>query len=328
VTARRLTTSDADLDLAAAALRRGELVGMPTETVYGLAGNALDPATVAAIFAAKGRPGFDPLIVHALDRQSAFELSDAPPEAAVRLAEAFWPGPLTLVVPRTALVPDLAAAGLPTVALRVPAHPVARELLRRSGLRLAAPSANPFGGVSPTTAEHVLAGLGGVIGWVVDAGACERGLESTVVSFETGEPTILRHGALPMEAIEARVGRVSEGARVLERPLAPGQLARHYAPRVALRLSESAAALPGPAPDAGLLVCVGPAPAGASRWGHVECLSPEGQIEVAASRLFAALHHLDTLGLSRVDVLLPPDAGLGRAMRDRLRRAAVRSADG
>jgi L-threonylcarbamoyladenylate synthase len=235
---RRLAPDQQGLDEAAAILRRGGLVAMPTETVYGLAANALDPVAVARIFEAKRRPSFDPLIVHLPSADRAFALATSVPEAARLLAATFWPGPLTLVLPRAATIPDIVAAELPTVGLRVPAHPVARQLLERVGIPLAAPSANLFGFVSPTSAAHVLDGLDGRIDALIDGGPCAHGLESTVVAFDDDRPIILRHGAITREQITALCGDVGEGARILERPLAPGQLARHYATRTPLRLFE------------------------------------------------------------------------------------------
>lgn len=323
---RRLAPDQEGLDEAAALLRSGGLVAIPTETVYGLAANALDPVAVARIFEAKRRPSFDPLIVHLPSAESAFALATFVPEAARLLAAAFWPGPLTLVLPRAAIIPDIVAAELPTVGLRVPAHPVARQLLERVGLPLAAPSANLFGFVSPTSAAHVLDGLDGRIDAVLDGGPCAHGVESTVVAFEEGRPVILRHGAITREQIAALCGDVGEGARVLERPLAPGQLARHYATRTALRLFERADQLPSPAATATLIVIAGPIP-DAQRTGNLSAraLAPSGSLTEAAAALFAALREADASGASELRILTCDDSGLGRAINDRLRRAAVRA---
>ena len=323
---RRLGPDQQGLDEAAAILRSGGLVAMPTETVYGLAANALDPIAVARIFEAKRRPSFDPLIVHLPSADQAFAFATSVSEAARLHAATIWPGPLTLVLPRAATIPDIVAAELPTVGLRVPAHPVARQLLERVGLPLAAPSANLFGFVSPTSAAHVLDGLDGRIDAVIDGGLCTHGLESTVVAFDADRPIILRHGAITREQIAALCGDVGEGARILERPLAPGQLARHYATRNPLRLFDSAGRLPAPSSTAALLVVAGPVPA-AQRTGNLSAraLSPNGSLTQAAAALFAALREADASGASELRILTCDDHGLGRAINDRLRRAAVRA---
>ncbi len=210
---------------AATALRAGLLVALPTETVYGLGANALDARAVARIFEAKGRPHFDPLIVHVPDADAVGALTqiDDLREAFARLSAAFWPGPLTLVLPRRPVVPDLVTSGLPSVAVRVPRHPVTRAVLRAAGVPVAAPSANPFGYVSPTTAAHVA----DAVDLILDGGPCAIGLESTIVSLLDDRPTLLRPGGIPRADLEAVIGPIAEGVRVLERPLAPGQLARH-----------------------------------------------------------------------------------------------------
>jgi L-threonylcarbamoyladenylate synthase len=238
-----LSDSPRGLRAAAALLNAGALVAFPTETVYGLGADARQDRAVAAIFAAKGRPAFNPLIVHVTDLEVAERLA-AFDDAARALAARFWPGPLTLVLPRRAGagLSDLATAGLPSVALRVPAHPLARRLLAAFGGPLAAPSANPSGRVSPTTRAHVLEGLGGRIAAVLEGGACPVGLESTILGFEEGRPVLLRPGGLPAEAVEAALGRPLAPPSVLG-VTAPGQLASHYAPRAPLRLDAA-----GPAP--------------------------------------------------------------------------------
>jgi L-threonylcarbamoyladenylate synthase len=322
---QRLAPDQQGLDEAAEILRSGGLVAMPTETVYGLAANALDPIAVARIFEAKRRPSFDPLIVHLPSADRAFALATSVPEAARLLAATFWPGPLTLVLPRAATIPDIVAAELPTVGLRVPAHPVARQLLERVGIPLAAPSANLFGFVSPTSAAHVLNGLDGRIDALIDGGPCTHGLESTVVAFDDDRPIILRHGAITREQIAALCVDVGEGARVLERPLAPGQLARHYATRTPLRLFDRADQLPEPAANAVLIVVTGPVP-DAQCAGNLStrALSPTGSLTEAAANLFSALREADDAGASELRILTCDDIGLGRAINDRLRRAAVR----
>jgi L-threonylcarbamoyladenylate synthase len=307
----RLAADAAGLARAAALLRQGALVAFPTETVYGLGGDARSAAAVAAIFAAKGRPARNPLIVHVADAAAAAAL--APPgDDARALAAAFWPGPLTLVLP-LAPAAGLAAAvtaGLPTVALRVPAHPVARALLDAFGGPLAAPSANPSGRVSPTTAAHVLDGLGGRIAAVIDAGPCPVGLESTIVGL-AGEARLLRPGGLPAEAIEACLGRPlarrGEGAAIT----APGQLVSHYAPAARLRLAAEA-------PRPGEVWIAFGAPAELT-------LSASGDLHEAAARLYALLREADRrAGPGGTIAVAPvPGHGLGAAINDRLRRAAA-----
>jgi L-threonylcarbamoyladenylate synthase len=298
------------LDLAAAILRRGGLVAFPTETVYGLGGDARDDRAVAAIFAAKGRPQFNPLIVHVPDVASARTIAVMDTRAE-RLAAAFWPGALTLVLPlrKGAGISPLVTAGLPTVAVRVPAHRVARGLLRAFGGPVAAPSANPSGRVSPTTAAHVVAGLEGRIDAVVDGGPCGVGVESTIIGLD-GPATLLRAGGIAAEAVEAVLGAPLTEAAGGDRPVAPGALASHYAPRGVVRLG-ALRAEPGE-------VMLG--------FGPVVCdlnLSNSGDLTEAAANLFASLHRLDAMGALRIAVSPIPETGLGRAINDRLRRAAA-----
>jgi L-threonylcarbamoyladenylate synthase len=312
-----LPPTDAGIATAAELLRQGAAVAFPTETVYGLGADATCPAAVAGVYAAKGRPAHNPLIVHLADVAAARRLAvfDA---AAERLAAAFWPGPLTLVLPLAAgcgLAPA-ATAGLATVALRVPDHRVARALIAAAGRPLVAPSANASGRVSPTTAAHVLDGLGGRIAAVLDGGACAVGVESTIVGLGAGAARLLRPGGLPAEAIAAVLGRPlapppdTPGAA----PTAPGQLASHYAPRAALRLG-AAAARPGE-------VFVG---FGAGPGEPALSLSPAGDPAEAARRLFDVLRRADAqAGPGGTIAVAPvPEAGLGAAVNDRLRRAAA-----
>ena len=307
----------ADLDAAAATLRAGGLVAFPTETVYGLGALAGDAAAVAQLYAAKGRPRFNPLIVHVADLDAAEAIAAFPTDAR-RLAQAFWPGPLTLVAPLCdrAAVCDLATAGLETVGLRVPAHPLAQALLRAVGLPVVAPSANPSGSVSPTTAAHVLEGLGERIDGVLDGGACSVGIESTIIGFDGDTPVLLRPGGLPVEAIDAALGQ-RLAARSGGAITAPGQLASHYAPRAVLRL-DAAAPQPGEAwlgfgPDS-----VTPGPCALS-------LSRSGDLAEAAAHLFSHLRALDSAmgGGGTIAVAPIPAHGLGAAINDRLRRAAA-----
>lgn len=310
---------------AAELLGAGGLVALPTETVYGLGARADDARAASGIFVAKARPAFDPLIVHVAspDAVSAWAETDHP--AFALLAEAFWPGPLTLVVPKRASVPDVVTSGLQTVAVRVPASEATRDVLTRCGAPIAAPSANLFGRVSPTSAAHVLDQLEGRIDAVLDAGACAVGVESTIVALGEGI-RVLRVGGTTVEALERVVGPVelalqtADGPEGTGAPEAPGQLSRHYAPSAArLRIVDA----PRPRADAGLLVASGEAPAGSAGYGQVWALSPTGDLSAAASALFATLRRLDRASVSEVDVLLCAEHGLGRAINDRLRRAAV-----
>ena len=306
---QRLAPDAPGLARAADLLREGALVAFPTETVYGLGVRADDDAAVARLYEAKGRPSFNPLIVHVPSLAEAEALVEVP-DVARSLAGAFWPGALTLVLPLRADAPvsPLVTAGLPTLAVRVPDHPVAQALLREAGLPLAAPSANPSGQVSPTRAEHVLEGLSGRIAAVVDGGPCGVGVESTIVGLDPA-PVLLRPGGLPAEALEACLGGPLGAAG--ETITAPGQLASHYAPKGAVRLGVTA-------PEPGeVLLGFGPVEGAALN------LSPSGDPVEAAAGLFDALHRLNAMGAERIAVSPIPERGLGRAINDRLRRAAA-----
>jgi L-threonylcarbamoyladenylate synthase len=309
---RLIAANAAGLAKAAALLRAGDLVAFPTETVYGLGGDATNDRAVARIFEAKGRPRFNPLIVHLPDLAAARAFAHFSPDAE-RLAAAFWPGPLTLVLPlhEGAGLSPLVTAGNDSVAIRVPAHPVAQGLLRAFGGPLAAPSANPSGKVSPTRATHVLAGLEGRIAAVVDGGPCAVGLESSIVAL--APPRLLRPGGLPAEAIEACLGVPLTTGPDPSRPLAPGQLASHYAPAASLRLN---AAAPHPGE---VLIGFGPAESAALS------LSTSGNLIEAAANLFHILREADALAgpSGHIAVTPIPERGLGRAINDRLRRAAA-----
>jgi L-threonylcarbamoyladenylate synthase len=299
---------------AAACLAAGGLVAFPTETVYGLGADAGNGEAIARLYAAKGRPSFNPLIAHVADVEAARRIARFDAEAS-RLAAAFWPGPLTLVLPKRpdCGVADLALAGLDSVAVRVPAHPVAHALLAAFNGPVVAPSANRSGHVSPTSAAHVLADLRGRIDILIDAGPCAVGVESTIVAC-LGEPTLLRPGGLPREQIERVLGRRLAIAPVADdAPLAPGMLSSHYAPKARLRLDADA-------PRAGeALLAFGPAPAASVTLN----LSPRGDLIEAAANLFSHLRALDASGASSIAVMKVPHAGLGEAINDRLARAAA-----
>ncbi len=315
---QRLSADDAGIAAAAQLLRAGKLVALPTETVYGLAADASDDRAVASIYAAKERPSFNPLISHLPDVDAARRqgLFDAP---ALALAKAFWPGPLTLVVPASSscTVCSLARAGLDSVALRVPSHPVARAVLQAAGRPIAAPSANRSGRVSPTQAEHVFADLDRRIDAVLDAGPTAVGVESSIVACLGGAPRLLRPGGVPRAALEAAIGQalviVEEGGTA---PLAPGLLASHYAPRAAVRL-DAEAPRPGEA-----WLGFGPEPDGALP-ALAFNLSPSGDLTEAAANLFAAMRHLDDQRPATIAIAPIPMRGLGEAINDRLRRAAA-----
>lgn len=316
---QRSTGVPADLQRAADILRSGGLVAIPTETVYGLAANALNPQAVARIFAAKERPFFDPLIVHLPDVDWWPRVAREFPAAARKLADAFWPGPLTLVLPRADAVPDLVTSGLPTVGVRVPDHPLTQELLRRANVPVAAPSANPFGRLSPTTAEHVQRQLGSRVDFILDGGPCRVGVESTILQVGEDGVRLLRPGGVPVEAVESLVGPVIIPPRTASaNPVAPGMLDSHYAPRTPLTLVDT---LPPVFPPRTGLLLLQPE-TGSEGAAAVEVLSSTGDLVESAARFFQALHRLDTAGLSRILAVPFPEHGLGRALNDRLRRAA------
>lgn len=304
---------DAGIARASALIRQGELVAIPTETVYGLAGDATNDRAVARIYEAKARPRFNPLIVHVLDRNSAATHAIFS-ENAGRLADKFWPGPLTLVLQRRAdcRISLLASAGLDTIAVRAPAHPVARAVLQKCGLPLAAPSANPAGRLSPTEAAHVADMLGDGVAMILDGGPCRYGIESTVVDVSGNEPVLLRTGAIATDEIEARFGRrlATPGSGPAR---SPGMQLRHYAPRIPIRMDADRVA-----PSEALLA-FGPTPLpGAAATLN---LSPSGDTTEAAANLFAMLHRLDDPRFTAIAVMPVPAQGLGVAIRDRLRRA-------
>lgn len=318
---RHLAADAAGLAEAARLLREGALVAFPTETVYGLGADAARAEAVAGIYAAKSRPRFNPLIAHLPDTAAA-RAQGAFDAAAERLAAAFWPGPLTLVVPvgPGCTVCDLARASLDSVALRVPAAPVARALLAAVGRPVAAPSANRSGRISPTRADHVAADLDGRIAAILDGGPTDVGLESTIVACLPGAPLrLLRPGGVPREAIEAVLGTpLGTDMHAGARPVAPGQLASHYAPRARVRL-DAETIWPGEA----ALVFAGARPPGLDRALAVAELSGDGDLHEAAANLFAALRTLDASGAAMIAVSPIPPAGLGEAIRDRLARAAA-----
>jgi L-threonylcarbamoyladenylate synthase len=308
-----------DIQYAKALLEQGDVVAIPTETVYGLAGNALNVAAVARIFDVKNRPQFDPLIVHVPDLNAAGNYIQNIPDAARQLADYFWPGPLTLLLQKKDIIPDLVTSGLGTVGIRCPDHPLTRQLLKELPFPLAAPSANPFGYVSPTTPQHVNEQLGDKIQYILDGGACRVGIESTIIGFENDIPTVYRMGGLSLEQIERITGPVQVQAHSSSNPKAPGQLKSHYAPgkKVVLGVIEELLQQ-YPAHTSGLLTF------------HNDfnspfqfILSPSGNLDEAAQNLFTALRAFDKMPIDYILAELVPETGLGRAINDRLRRAAA-----
>lgn len=312
-----------DIQLAVDCLDRNDVVGMPTETVYGLAGNAFSEQAVRRIFEVKQRPAYNPLIVHINGVADLNVVASDIPEEAVILARHFWPGPLTVVLKKKSCIPDLVTAGKATVAVRAPDHPVAQELLRRTSYPLAAPSANPFGTISPTSAAHVERYFGDTIPCVLDGGSCRRGIESTIVGFrDDGRPVILRLGSITPGEIEEVAGHVTIRNKAMAAPDAPGMLSRHYSPKTELIISSN--------PEmtlemyagrkVGLLTFSERVP---DRPGLIQVvLSDKGDMNEAAAALYAALHDLDQLSADIIVTSLLPETGLGMAINDKLRRAA------
>jgi len=327
--ARTYTGTPRNLATLARILRSGGLVAAPTETVYGLAANALDADACEHIFLSKGRPQTDPLIVHIEAIADLAKLAVVNPAALV-LARIFWPGPLTLVLPKTALVPAIVSAGLPSVAVRMPAHPLFRRLLRLAGVPLAAPSANPFGYVSPTTAQHVRDGLGDKISHILDGGPCSVGLESTIVDLrQPARPRVLRPGAITRAQLEQALGvpvlaparRRTPATAVAQ--IAPGLLTRHYSPRTPVQLHTrltTRAVSSGDPREAWVFIAKPPV----LRGKNIHWFDHRGDLPRVAQRLFALLRELDQAGFTRLHIELAPGrAGLADAINDRLRRAAA-----
>ena len=312
-----------DIQKAIQLLNAGELVAIPTETVYGLAGNAMSAEAVAHIFEVKNRPSFDPLIIHTSDMDRLDGLVSEIPEQVHKLEEKFLPGPLTILLPKTDRIPDIVTAGSEKVAVRIPQHPMALSLLQLVDYPLAAPSANPFGYISPTSAEHVENQLGEDIPYILDGGPCTVGVESTIIGFEKGKPVIYRKGGLAVEEIEKVLGPVEVKKHSSSSPQAPGMLQSHYAPGAPLHI--------------GRLVDLISSNRG-KKIGVISfqdsfkavpdnqqiCLSEEGNLEEAARNLFAGMRKLDILDLDIILAELVPEQGLGRAINDRLRRAAFK----
>jgi L-threonylcarbamoyladenylate synthase len=314
------TEISTDRNAAVELLRKGEIVALPTETVYGLAANALDPIAVAKIFEAKGRPKFDPLIVHLPDQdwlEKIVHLRTEDRQLVFKLTERFWPGPFTIVLPRKTIVPDIVTAGLDTVAVRISAHPVFAEIIRAFGAPLAAPSANRFGRVSPTTAQHVFDELSARVPLIIDAGPTPHGIESTIVSVRDGKIDILRRGPITSEQL-SEFGKV-ELATDREKISAPGQLPSHYAPRTPLQIADDLKAFKSDKRCA--LLAWNPVEK-EDRFVAIRNLSERQDLREAAANLFRYLHELDALDVDLIVAERVPDQGLGSAILDRLQRAS------
>jgi L-threonylcarbamoyladenylate synthase len=309
-----------DIKKAKQLLESEELVAIPTETVYGLAGNALNPTSVLKIFKVKERPEFDPLIIHVPSLFAAEKYVDHLPDVAVQLAQKFWPGPLTILLKKKHIIPDLVTSGLDTVGLRCPDHPLTRELLETLDFPLAAPSANPFGYVSPTTPQHVQDQLGEKIQYILDGGSSRVGIESTIVGFENKEPVIYRMGGLSIETLEKELGKIKVQLHSSSNPKAPGQLKSHYAPSKKIILGNIEELLQKyPAHCSSILTF--------QKNYHSPnqiILSSSGSLDEAAQNLFASLRSLDKMEADVILAELLPEEGIGRAINDRLRRAAVK----
>lgn len=317
-----MATIGNDLQMAAEILSANELIAIPTETVYGLAANAFSPEAVAKIFKTKNRPSFNPLILHTASLEQAQEFVQDIPEKAKKLAKEFWPGPLTMLFYKKSVVPELVTAGLPRVAVRIPGHPVTQQLLQQLPFPLAAPSANPFGYVSPTRPEHVNDQLGEKIKYILDGGPCKVGIESTIVGFEEGQVVVYRFGGLSIESLEKVVGPVAHLPHSSSRPQSPGMLKSHYAPGKKVIIGDVSQ----------LISQIGKEKAGSlslkKRYNeipdsHQVILSPSGDLQEAAAGLFEALRYLDNLPITYIFAEPMPDHGLGRAINDRLKRAAA-----
>jgi L-threonylcarbamoyladenylate synthase len=314
-----------DIDKAAALLQQGEVVGIPTETVYGLAGNALHEAAIINIFKTKNRPFFEPLICHFRDIDSIRPYVLSFPEKALQLAKEFMPGPLTLLLPKSDLIPDLITNGSSFVAVRVPQHPMAQALLAKLDFPLAAPSANPFGYISPTTAQHVADQLGDKIAYILDGGDCSLGIESTIVMFDNEEPVILRLGALKIELIEACIGKVITKSYVGSNPQAPGQLDKHYSPHTKIVLTNDAdETIKSLGTDQKIGALLFSTASDVLAIEHQLILSRTADIDEAARHLFSFLRQLDAMDCAVIVAELLPEKGLGPAINDRLRRAAAK----
>jgi L-threonylcarbamoyladenylate synthase len=303
-------------------IRKGGIVAFPTETVYGLGADAFNSHAVARVFEVKNRPRFDPVIVHINPLIDIEQLCLKIDERAKKLMEKFWPGPLTIILQKSSKIPDIITAGLPAVAVRMPSHPVALELIKEAGIPIAAPSANPFGYLSPTTAEHVNEQIGEKVDLILDDGKCPIGIESTVIDITKKEPILLRPGGLPLEDIEHVIGKVKISDVSPERPHSPGQLPCHYSPYTPIKILENKKFTIPRGKKVGLLAFNSldvELP-----YVKVEVLSPQGDLREAAANFFSCLHRLDGAGLDIIFAEPIEEVNLGQAIMERLRRASTK----
>ena len=311
-----------NLESAKQALSANEIIAIPTETVYGLAGNAFNEEAIKKIFELKKRPFYNPLIVHIRSAEFLTQVARDTPDIAIQMAKAFWPGPLTMVLKKQSHIPDLVTGGKDTVGIRVPNHPLTLRLLAQLDFPLAAPSANPFGSISPTTAEHVDQYFKDSLKVILDGGECEKGLESTIIGFENDQPILFRHGAISVEDIEKVIGKVlikthSSGNDVA----APGMLSRHYSPTTNTYLTDNVSEYIQLFPNKRIGVLLFKDSINSNNIIHQEILSPSGNLNEAAKGLYAALHRLDKLNLDAIIAERFPNNGLGKSINDRLQRA-------
>ena len=314
-----------DINKAKKILCNNELIAIPTETVYGLAGNAYNENALKEIFKLKNRPFYNPLIVHIKSASSITDVAIDIPESAMILAEKFWPGPLTLVLKKKSHISDLVTAGKDTVAVRVPNHPVALALLDKLDFPLAAPSANPFGSISPTNADHVFNYFGGKLEVILNGGECEKGLESTIIGFENNQPVLYRHGSISSEEIEKITGKLSTITNSEKTPNAPGMLSRHYAPNTATYLTNNVVELIKCFKGKRIGILVFKNQINGKGIIHKEILSKSGDLNEAAKNLYAAMHRLDENNLDVIIAERLPDIGLGKTMNDKLERATKKA---
>ena len=316
-----MTIISKDIPKAIEILKRDELVAIPTETVYGLAGNIFSEKAIKKIFTTKQRPFFNPLIVHLYNYKQLESVVSYIPTKAKKLAKAFWPGSLTLVLPKNKQIPDLVTAGKDTVAVRIPNHKLTLELLEKLDFPLAAPSANPFGSISPTSAQHVKNYFDNQLEMVLDGGDCEAGIESTIVGFNDDEPVVYRLGSTSIEDIELVIGNVTIQNRSESKPVAPGMLSRHYAPKKQTYLVDDVSLFLKVNSDKKIGLLLFNSKIDTSNVVHTETLSLEGRLEEATQNLYAALHRLDSKEIDLIVCEKLPNVGLGKTINDRLERA-------
>ena len=310
-----------DLNQVKTALINGDIIALPTETVYGLAANIYLDSALEKVFKLKKRPSYNPLIVHISNAGILEQIAKNIPAKALELANVFWPGPLTLVLEKQDQIPNRITAGKPTVAVRVPNHPIALQLLKSLNFPLAAPSANPFGSLSPTSAEHVALYFKEEINFILDGGPCFCGLESTIIGFENDKPILYRHGAISIEEIEKIIGPIKIKNKNSKNPSAPGMLTRHYAPKTQIQINEDISLALAQNPDKKIGVLSFRKNKKIKTEIHQEVLSISGDLNEASKNLYAALHRLDQMNLDLIISSFFPEKGLGKTINDRLKRA-------